>query len=494
MKNDKLILRALIVAACFYFLFFPFQSAGAFWPFPKKPAPSDELTLILDVGRKGLVEEMGGALREGRICETAVLELALDKLIELTHENLLEAAKKTFLDIEKTLLAGSAKIGKDAWDIVVAMGKSAAKQVFDEKMDEKKSKEKNENLVLNGKTSSGCDYKMVVEWFKQEPRHVHVSMSGDCHCKEQITTPTGGKETRKPLSKFSIEFDIDYFYEILEYEIDGKTVEVVGHAGGIRTKEGPFKHPFERIAKIWYEGIGEDEDRCGCKGREPVKKVSAGPGAVKSNGALAFVNATVKRVGAFLAFKEKVGIKPIDNTAVLMDKGLSVDKEILDEIMGGGSTSTTPPKEESERLEQEKGLKRLIFEFLRRLKKKDGVNFGPSVSEKDKEEAEEEVKRDKEAAAVVEGAKKEVKEEKKETPKPKPAVKPKSVQKLINEIPPEQDVCGDGKITGMEICDGNLFSKMCLDAVAEYKAGMGNPNLAPRCFNNCRGCEASVPQ
>jgi hypothetical protein len=183
--------------------------------------------------------------------------------------------------------------------------------------------------------------------------------------------------------------------------------------------------------------------------------------------------------------------------------------------MIGISTSTTPPeKEKAERLEQEKGFKRLIFEFLRRLKKRDIEDIGRGVSEKDKEAIEEEASKKKEAEALkkaqklIEAQKEEVKKDKKETPKvktvvpqkpveeksAKPTAKPveKPIQKLIEEVAPEQDACGDGKITGMEICDGSLFSKMCLDAVAEYKAGMGNPNLVPRCFNNCRGCEASA--
>lgn len=161
--NKKLVAqKILIMVICLGFLIIPFQSAEAFWPFKKKPSatPSAELTLILDAARKSLVEEMGGTLREGGICEAAVLELALDKLIELTQQDLLDAAKKTFLDIEKTLLAGAAKIGGEAWEIIVAMGKKAAQLEFSEKMDEKKNKENNEKLVFNGKTSTGCDYKI----------------------------------------------------------------------------------------------------------------------------------------------------------------------------------------------------------------------------------------------------------------------------------------------------------------------------------------------
>ena len=254
MKNSKIsVLKILILVVCLCFLVFPFQSAGAFWPFKKKPSstPSAELTLILDAGRRSLVEEMGGTLREGGICESAVLELALDKLIELTKEDLLEAAKKTFIDVEKLLLAGMSKAGGEAWDIITEMGKKAAQLEFSRKMGENKDKENNEKVVLSGKTNTGCDFVMNVEWLKKE-KTVHVSMSGDCHCKEQITEPLGGKETRKSLSKFKIEFDIDYYYENLAYEIDGKTRDVLGIAGGIKKKIGPFSHPFGDICQIYY--------------------------------------------------------------------------------------------------------------------------------------------------------------------------------------------------------------------------------------------------
>lgn len=58
----------------------------------------------------------------------------------------------------------------------------------------------------------------------------------------------------------------------------------------------------------------------------------------------------------------------------------------------------------------------------------------------------------------------------------------------------EAEICGDGRLTFSETCDGNQFSQPCLDSLADYKKIYNNPNLTLRCFNNCRGCELASPR
>ncbi len=57
-KNKSMIRNFLAVIICFCFLLFPFRSAKAFSLFKKDPTPSAELTLILEAGRKGLVDQL----------------------------------------------------------------------------------------------------------------------------------------------------------------------------------------------------------------------------------------------------------------------------------------------------------------------------------------------------------------------------------------------------------------------------------------------------
>ena len=63
--------------------------------------------------------------------------------------------------------------------------------------------------------------------------------------------------------------------------------------------------------------------------------------------------------------------------------------------------------------------------------------------------------------------------------------------KCLCEYQEEVAVCGDGKITYPEICDGSKFNQQCTNSINDYKKM--NPSLVSRCFNNCRGCEAAAP-
>lgn len=152
---------------------------------------------------------------------------------------------------------------------------------------------------------------------------------------------------------------------------------------------------------------------------------------------------------------EKIKGKQKDDAKASIKDDLLVDEEIIEEIISQNSTK-------NDEIEKEE-LRKIMKEILTTVNRL----FAPPKKE------------------VTEGVKKEESVKKEEANKELKKAEPKKAVE-------KQDVCGDGKITGIEICDGNLFSKMCLDAVADYKAVMGNPNLAPRCFNNCRGCEASA--
>lgn len=574
MKNNKsVVCKILILTACLGFLVFPFQSTEAFWPFKKKPGsvPSAELTLILDAGRKSLLEELGGELREGGYCEAAIMELALDGLVELASKNLLDAARKTFINIEKTILGGATKIGGELGEIIIAMGRKTAKALFEEEMDKQKSKEKDEKVVLSRSTGTGCDYKINVDWFKKEKR-VHVLMEGDCHCKEQSTGWTKLNSIPKPLSKFKTEFDIEYHYDEVEYEMeDGQTQKVLGVVGGLKKKEGPYKFPLENICQSWYEGRDEKEAECGCKDGKPVKEVSASPGIIKPDSQFAFLDTMMEKVGMFFAFgpqrkteralgyaEEKLaemGEMAIKNLpdAFLLAGGRYRDlMEQISAILAGtkdGSNYENLTELVNERvLLHQSFLIRIVAEvsglpfestaekFVTDLKDvirwKEGDIVTPKYAdpEGDKKKPAPVVKPETDKKDFEE--KKSVEEPTAKPPvsSPKPADKPviqpvsgspvnicgdKKVagseecdppgiqaqcyegglcgSKCLCEYQIPEDVCGDGKITGLELCDGASFSAQCLQAVEDYKAIHNNPSFVPRCFNNCRGCEASVP-
>ena len=578
MKNNKsVVYKILILTICLGFLFFPFQSAEAF-PlfefFKKKPTPSPELTLILEAGRKGLVDELG-ELREGGFCEAAIMELALGKLIELTQKNLLEAARKTFINIQKTILSGGKKVGSGLGEIIIEMGKETAKALFEEEMDRRKSKEKDENLVFKGKAGTGCEYTMNVNWLKKEKR-VHILMEGDCHCKKQSTALSISNSIPVWLSKFRAEFDIEYYYEVIDYQIEGgQTEKVLEVFGGLKQKAGPYKFPLESICQSWHSGRDTNEGECGCKDGKPVKKVSAGPGIIKPDSALVFVDTVMEKIGMFFAFSPQKKVEralgyaeeklaEMSEMAVKnQPEGFILASERYRELMGQVNVIVTSAEEGQVRenlagLVDEKiplhrsflikvtddvrgspfeptlgkfitgldgGIKGRIMEGdlitpryvdSKEEEKKDEKKPEPAKSESDKKDSEEE-KPIKAPAA-------------KPLAQPEPAVKPvepptstpvanicgdKKVagteeceppgvraqcyeggvcnSKCLCEYQSPEDICGDGKLGVSELCDDALFSKQCLDSVEEYKKIYNNPDLAPRCFNNCRGCEASVP-
>ena len=65
------------------------------------------------------------------------------------------------------------------------------------------------------------------------------------------------------------------------------------------------------------------------------------------------------------------------------------------------------------------------------------------------------------------------------------------VEEIVKEENIENAVCGDGIINGFEICDNNQFSEQCWESIRNYQEMY--PHLVPRCFNNCKGCEAAPP-
>lgn len=600
MKNIKqTVLKIMVIVVCFSFMVFPFQSAKAFWLFDifeKKPSsvPSDELTLILDAGKRDLVDKLGGAARVSDSCEAVIMELALSGMVELLSKKLLDDAKKTFISIQKMILAG---MGKEGVDIVVGMTKKAFEELMEQR--QQQNKEKDEKVVLSrDNTNTGCDYKMTVDWLKKEKR-VHISMEGDCKCKPQL-------ETRVPLSKFKTEFDVRYYYEEMDYQMeDGEMKKVYGVFGGleeIEEKEGTYKHPFGNFCQTWYHGRDIKKAECGCRNGEPVKEVSAGPGIIKPNSALAFVDTAAERIGMFFTFTPEKKVKralgyadeKLAEIAVMADAGdfinmgkagnqygyllnvisreskkvkgeraaeisdlvtdgLSVDKETLERIISQNvsddelvvdeetlmeiiSRNTYTPEEEREKMKEVYRhlfkkvylLGEILSEFGREMSP---LKEPPALEEADKKELlKEEIKKE-ETKEEGKTAEKEQMKEIPTPPQPEPAGSSEPIQdtasspvnvcgdsrvagaeecdppggqaqcyegeicnnQCLCEYQQVEDVCGDGKITGSEICDGAQFSQLCLDAVEEYKQAMNNPNLVPRCFNNCRGCEASVP-
>lgn len=572
---SKISFKVFIIILFAFFLIYPLQPTVAFWPFKKKSSsvPSTELTLILDAGRKDLVEELGGETRVGGYCEAAIMELALDGLVELTPKNLLDAARKTFINIEKTILGGVTKVGGELGEIIIAMGSKTAKALFEEEMDKRKSKEKDEKVFLSRSTGTGCDYKMNVDWFKKEKR-VHVLMEGDCHCKEQSTGWTKLNSIPKPLSKFKTEFDLEYHYDEVEYGLeDGKTQKVLGVVGGLKKKDESFKHPLGDICESWYYGRDAKEAECGCKDGKPVKEVSASPGIIKPDSQFAFLDTAMERVGMFFALgpqrkaeralgyaEEKlaemgemaiknlpdaftsaggryrdlmeqanaivagVGDGPVkDNLAGLVDESISLHQsfllKIVDEVRG---------------LPFEPTAEKFVTDLKGAIRWKEGDIVTPKYTDSEGDKKKPASVVNPEADKKDSGEKKPAEEEAKLKPpvsasKPvdKPVTQPTSspptnvcgdkkvagaeecdppgVQaqcyegglcsdKCLCEYQIPEDVCGDGKITGFELCDGASFSSQCLQAVEDYKAIYNNPSFIPRCFNNCHGCEASVPQ
>lgn len=124
------------------------------------------------------------------------------------------------------------------------LGQSTALEMFEKNKAEKKEREgKNEKVVVSGKTGTGCEYKMNVDWLKTVKR-VHVTMEGDCHCKLQNTAESMSGGTPKPLSKFRVEFDIEYYYAEVEYSPDSQTFyKVFGPAGGLKEIDSPREFP-----------------------------------------------------------------------------------------------------------------------------------------------------------------------------------------------------------------------------------------------------------